>query len=203
MVAAPFGALSLVVTGGGCRDRNHVAFLVFGSYDDPVGSTADELLTTTDVAALLHCSRQHVVDLCNNGTLPFVRIGTHRRVRRGDVERLLRPPLRREVEKSLWLHRAVVGKLVADPDKVMALARRNLARRREVHADGSANVWFDAWERLLDDGVDAVVDVITSRTELAAELRQNTPFAGVLTDRERLKVLAAFDATHPRPAVSA
>jgi excisionase family DNA binding protein len=84
-------------------------------------------LTTTAAAALLHCSRQHVVDLCDNGTLPFVRAGTHRRIRRDDVERrLLRPPFRREVDKSLWLHRAVAGKLVADPVRGMALARRKL-----------------------------------------------------------------------------
>ncbi|UAB96987.1 helix-turn-helix domain-containing protein [Dactylosporangium vinaceum] len=50
---------------------------------------------------MLHCSRQHVVDLCSNGTLAFVRAGTHRRIRRDDVERLLRLPFRREVEKSL------------------------------------------------------------------------------------------------------
>ncbi|MFB9449689.1 helix-turn-helix domain-containing protein [Dactylosporangium vinaceum] len=168
-----------------------------------MGSTPSELLTTTEVAALLHCSRQHVVNLCDNGTLSFVRAGSHRRIRRDDVERLLRPPFRREVEKSLWLHRAVAGKLVADPQRGMALAYRNLAHRREVHSDGSAEVWFDAWERLLDKGVDAVVDMITARTEVAAELRQNTPFAGLLTERERLKVLAAFDATHPRAARSA
>ncbi|WP_432834081.1 helix-turn-helix domain-containing protein [Dactylosporangium sp. CA-092794] len=168
-----------------------------------MSATPHVLLTTTEAAALLHCSRQHVVDLCDNGTLPSVRAGTHRRIRRDDVEQILRPPFRREVEKSLWLHRAVAGKLVADPQRGMVLARRNLAHRRQVHSDGSADVWFDAWGRLLDDGVDAVVDMITSRTEVAAELRQNTPFAGLLTERERLKVLAAFDATHPRVALSA
>ncbi|MFB9447490.1 hypothetical protein Dvina_01895 [Dactylosporangium vinaceum] len=45
--------------------------------------------------------------------------------------------------------------------------------------------------------------MITSRTELAAEFRQNTMFAGLLAERERLKVLAAFDTTHPRAARSA
>ncbi|WP_433059510.1 helix-turn-helix domain-containing protein [Dactylosporangium sp. CS-033363] len=168
-----------------------------------MGPTSDDLLTTTQAAALLHCSRQHVADLCDSGTLPFARIGTHRRVRRADVERLLRPPLRRETEKSLWLHRAVAGKLVADPDRGLALARRNVAHRRAVHTDGSADPWFDAWERLLDEGVDAVVDMITARTDEAADFRQNTPFAGLLTERERLKVLASFDATHPRRARSA
>ncbi|MGI5246673.1 hypothetical protein [Dactylosporangium sp. CA-139066] len=60
----------------------------------------------------------------------------------------------------------------------MALARRNLAHRRTVRSDGSAGVSFDAWERLLDDGVDAGVDMIFSRTEAAVGLRQNTPSPG-------------------------
>jgi excisionase family DNA binding protein len=51
----------------------------------------DELLTTGEVAVLLGSSRQHVVDLWERGLLPYVRVGTHRRVRRADVEAVLRP----------------------------------------------------------------------------------------------------------------
>jgi hypothetical protein len=51
--------------------------------------------------------------------------------------------------------------------------------------------------------VDAVVELITATDERAVELRQNTPFAGILSERERLRVLAAFDATHPRAAATA
>jgi hypothetical protein len=40
--------------------------------------------------------------------------------------------------------------------------------------------------------VDAVLDVLTSRSGMAVELRQNSPFAGVLTQRDRARVLAAF-----------
>ena len=38
----------------------------------------------------------------------------------------------------------------------------------------------------------AVLDVLTSRDELAVELRQNSPFAGVLTEAERQAALASF-----------
>jgi excisionase family DNA binding protein len=47
------------------------------------------MLTTGQVARLLGCSRQHVVDLCNAGKLESTTIGTHRRIARRDVDRLL------------------------------------------------------------------------------------------------------------------
>ncbi len=51
--------------------------------------TRDETLLRTGAAVdLLGCSRQHVVDLCDQGVLPSTRVGSHRRVRRGDVMRI-------------------------------------------------------------------------------------------------------------------
>jgi excisionase family DNA binding protein len=151
-----------------------------------------EWLSTGQVAALLGTSRQHVVDLCTRGVLPYATTGTHRRIRRADVEALLSVELPREAERSLWLHRAVAGHLVRDPETVMATARRNLARMQEVHGSGMAAVWLGEWDQLLAAGVDEVLDVITSRAERAVELRQNSPFAGVLSTQERSEVAAAF-----------
>jgi excisionase family DNA binding protein len=152
----------------------------------------DELLTTGEVAVLLRSSRQHVVDLCERGMLAYIKAGTHRRVRRADIEAILRPPLTRDQLKSLWLHRAVAGRLVADPDAVLGRARNNLAQLRRVHADGRAAKWLDQWQATLDEGVEAVLEVLTSRAPHAVELRQNSPFAGVLTEADRQAVLAAF-----------
>ncbi|GAA1407034.1 helix-turn-helix domain-containing protein [Catellatospora coxensis] len=151
-----------------------------------------DLLTTTEAAALLRSSRQHVVDLCERGILPFVRVGTHRRLDRADVLALLRPELTRDQLKSLWLHRAVAGRLVADPDKVLADAAENLRRLKRVHPDGMAAMWLERWRQVLDTGVEAVLEVLTSRSRDAAELRQNSPFAGVLPESTRQAVLAAF-----------
>jgi hypothetical protein len=57
-----------------------------------------------------------------------------------------------------------------------------------------AAVWLDRWQDTLDDRVEAVLDALTSREPRAVELRQNSPFAGVLTETERRAVLAAFAA---------
>jgi excisionase family DNA binding protein len=64
--------------------------------------TASELLTTGEAARLMNSSRSHVVDLCDIGVLPCVRSGnkgTHRRIRRGDIEaRIAAHAAVREVE---------------------------------------------------------------------------------------------------------
>lgn len=78
---------------------------------------------------LLRSSRQHVVDLCERGLLPYLKVGSHRRLRRSDVEALVGSELTRDQLKALWLHRAVAGRLVQDPDAVLARAASNLARR--------------------------------------------------------------------------
>ncbi|MBN1170583.1 MAG: helix-turn-helix domain-containing protein [Micromonosporaceae bacterium] len=157
-----------------------------------------ELLTTGEAAALLRASRQHVVDLCDGGLLPCVRTGTHRRIRRVDLETVLAPALTRDQLKALWLHRAVAGRLVADPPAVLAKAAANLDRLRTVHPDGMAARWLDRWRQLLNLGTEAVLDALTSGSPQATELRQNSPFAGVLSEPERHAVLSAFTATWRR-----
>jgi len=153
--------------------------------------TSSELITTRQAAVILGCSRQHVVDLCDAGRLPFARIGTHRRIRRSDVEDLTPArTLRREALRSLWLHRAVAGKFVTDPPGAIALARSNLRRFREIQP--RAGVWLDAWDRVLDAGAESVLEVLTSTSRSAIDLRQNTPFVGLLSDDEQRAVIAAF-----------
>jgi excisionase family DNA binding protein len=154
-----------------------------------------DLLTTKQAAVLLGCSRQHVVDLCESGRLLHVRIGTHRRIRRADVEAVTTTrTLRREELRSLWLHRAVAGKVVADPDRAIATARRNISRFREIQP--RARTWLDAWDRILDAGPERVLETLTSSARDAIDLRQNTPFAGLLNEQERLAILSSFAANY-------
>jgi excisionase family DNA binding protein len=156
--------------------------------------TAEGLLSTGQVARLLGCSRQHVVDLCTSGVLPYVSVGKHRRIRRVDVERLAGGTLTRDQERSLWLHRVVAGRLAMETDLVMEAAAKNLRRLRKVHPDGMTARWLDRWEEILAAGPDAVFEALTSQTGWAVELRQNTPFAGVLSPEERQAALASFRA---------
>ena len=168
-------------------------------YELAQAADSDELLTTGEAAKLLNGSRQHIVDLCNSGDLPFVTVGRHRRVRRADLEalRTRTQRLTRDQERSLWLGYAVAGKLVADPLTLLNKARANLVRLQAAHPRGQAASWLKEWEKLLDGPLDRVLGALTSRSPRARELRQNTPFAGVLADDERDRVIESFS-RHPR-----
>lgn len=173
-------------TGTGC-----VAFLVFGTYTCRVNTA--RLITTGEAARLLGVSRQHVVDLCDRGSLPCERAPVHRRVPREAVEAIQRRrALTREESRSLWLNRAVAGRLAEDPQALLAHARRNLERLDRVHAGTTVMSWLKRWRQVIDAGPEAVMEMLTSKTPEAAELRQNSPFAGVLPDAERRRVLASF-----------
>ncbi len=91
-----------------------------------------DLLTTGQAAELLGCSRQHVVDLGDRGELRSTSIGTHRRLWRTDVEVYARRRPRGEMTPdqlgSLWLHRVVAGRVAANPDTTLSLARENARR---------------------------------------------------------------------------
>lgn len=151
-----------------------------------------ELLSTGEAAALLGVSRQHIVDLCSAGDLPFVRAGTHRRIRRRDVEELAAGTRRitRDQARSLLLAHAIAGRVVEDPDGARNLARENLARMKVASPRGAAKVWIEEWERLLDRPLSELLAALTSPSQRSRELRQNNPFAGLLTEESRQRVLA-------------
>lgn len=163
------------------------------TFDTISSGDTDELLTTGEAAALLGSSRQHVVDLCERGELSFTTTGNHRRVRRGDVEAVQARTQRltRDQRRSLWLAYAVAAHVVVDPEAALVVVRTNLEQMRRV-VRGQARLWLDEWERLLDGPVDELLDALTSRSPRSRELRQNSPFAGLLGEEERVRVLAAW-----------
>ncbi|CAN5893606.1 hypothetical protein BH23ACT10_BH23ACT10_33340 [soil metagenome] len=89
---------------------------------------------------------------------------------------------------SLALGRAVASRLLADPDGVRTIGRRNLVRAVEQHGP-TAQHWIARWRALLDGPDDDLIAVLTSPDEWARVLRQTSPFAGVLTPRERWALL--------------
>ena len=148
------------------------------------------MLKTGEVAQLLGVSRQHVADLCDRGKIVHTRVGTHRRVPRSEVDRLMGRRLTREEVKSLRLHQALLTPILIEPTAVIAKARANLDRWTDMHRpDGVTARYFEEWKRVLDRGLDAIVEVIVSPSQEARELRQNSPFAGVLSDETRVRVL--------------
>ncbi len=168
-----------------------VVFFVFLTHHEGMDTT--DLIRTGEAARLLGCSRQHVVDICDEGKLPVVREGrSHRYVRRSDVLALTGRSLTRDQEQSRWLHGAIVGHLVSEPDLVLRRARENLDRFSKVHAGTMAEHWLGLWRLTLNSGLDDVLTVLVSDSPQATELRQNSPFTGILSEDERRTVLESF-----------
>jgi hypothetical protein len=105
---------------------------------------------------------------------------------------LVTRPLTREQEQSRWLHAAVASRLVTAPDLVLGRARENLDRFSAIHAGTMAAHWLGLWRAALDGGPDRVLTVLVSDTPQAAEMRQNSPFTGILPPDERRAVLESF-----------
>lgn len=149
-----------------------------------------ELIRTGAAARILGTSRQHVVDLCARGAIRSHGTGVHRRLERKEVEALMDRGRTRDDRQSLWLHAAVAGRVARDPQGALAKARANIRRMQSAHRARSP--WVDRWERLIDAGPEAVLRALVADTPESVELRQSSPFAGVLTDRERRRALDAF-----------
>lgn len=151
----------------------------------------DELLTTGEAARLLGVSRQHVVDLCDAGDLPHSLIGKHHRVLRSDVDaiRTGRSRMNRQDTQSLLLAYAIAGEIVRDPMTVLEHARENLRAMQGAPHAGSSHIWLAGWEKLLNGTVLSLLQALTAITQRSRELRQNSPFAGILTDTVRNQVL--------------
>jgi excisionase family DNA binding protein len=160
------------------------------------GETSD-LLSTGEVAKLLGVSRQHVVDLCDRGDLPYVMVGSHRRIRRADAERArqVRTKMTRDQRRSLWLAYAVAGRIVMDPDSTIRRARNEL-----LHLESRSNRWTREWQHLLDGEIDDLLRALTSSSQRSRELRQNTPFGHTLTAEERAQVLLTFSSSRKTDA---
>jgi hypothetical protein len=73
----------------------------------------------------------------------------------------------------------------------LAKARRNLAVMRRANNDRSADAWFAERERRLRGPLARVIEVLVSTDQYPRDLRQVTPFAGVLADEERRAIYRA------------
>jgi transcriptional regulator with XRE-family HTH domain len=100
------------------------------------------------------------------------------------------PPLTREDRRSLALHGAIAERLRQDPEPVMARARASLLRMQTLHP--GARPLLDEWRMFLQRPLEALVPVLLDPSLWGRDLRQVTPFTGVLSARERAEVYRQF-----------
>lgn len=103
---------------------------------------------------------------------------------------------RREERTSWYPHRAVAAKLYGpERPRILKDARANLeALAENVHGPG-AHVWLERWRAALDGPLGDLVTVMLSTDRDGVDLRQMSPFAGVLTHDERLAAIHEAIAT--------
>lgn len=93
--------------------------------------------------------------------------------------------------RSLALHRAVAARLEAEP-QLLEVARANL--RRWLAASPAAPL--HEWQRLLDTlPLPQLLQLLRSASEEAAQLRQSSPFAGLLAPAERQAILSRYESS--------
>ncbi len=98
--------------------------------------------------------------------------------------------LTREEQRSLLLHAAIAKRLREEPEQTLARVRANLSRMQ--HKNPGAVGLLREWTVFLDRPLEALAAVLTDPSEWARELRHVTPFAGVLSARERTMVYRDF-----------
>ena len=99
--------------------------------------------------------------------------------------------------RSLAMHRAIAAKLRRSPE-LFAIAWDNLHRWEQTA--GRSAPYLKAWAELLRKPVEEVLGLIQQDSETMRAMRQNSPFAGVLTPKERWEIYDAFavGTYHPR-----
>ena len=107
-----------------------------------------------------------------------------------DLRVVIAPRLTVSEHLALALHQAAADKLRANPERVIRQAKRSLATIRVADSGQHAIGYLDAWEQLLELPVDALAAAMTSTSQIARDLRQSSPFAGVLSDSEIRSVVA-------------
>lgn len=105
--------------------------------------------------------------------------------------------LQRQDAKSLALFQAIQAKLSGSPDRRFYLQdARDWAYL--VFNERPYDVYLAEWVELLDDaltsdeGLTALYYLMLSPDQHAIDMRSSSPFAGVLTSKERTEVLVAF-----------
>jgi hypothetical protein len=97
-----------------------------------------------------------------------------------------------EVQDAASLEMAcrIADGLPEHPEWVV-FARTNLERWSRLNAKAPSLLrCYGEWQKLLDLSIPEVCAILTAQTEEGQRLRQNTPFAGVLSAREVWEIKA-------------
>jgi transcriptional regulator with XRE-family HTH domain len=100
------------------------------------------------------------------------------------------PKLTREDQRSLAFHQAMVEILRKDPVPILIRAKRNVEKLAKMHP--GAHMLFDQWKYWLTLPLEDLVSKMLDPLPEAREMRQVSPFSGVLRAKQRTRILRQF-----------
>ncbi len=99
---------------------------------------------------------------------------------------------------SLALAAATAAAVQRDFGRAQRLAEENLVLAEKLVGATSARRWLDEWRRVIESGPEAVRCAFLEEGEHGHDMRQMSPFSGVLPDEVRRAVLDATDGWRDR-----
>lgn len=92
---------------------------------------------------------------------------------------------------NLLCHREIAKRLAREPERVLSIARSNLARWLKAHEGSNTAQALEEWQTLLDSlTVPELIKLITQDSDEGQRLRSSTPFTGLLSPEERKAIYA-------------
>lgn len=91
-------------------------------------------------------------------------------------------------EFLLSAHKLALSRLRAQPERLQDVAAL-LARWRRQAGDNRSDAYWDEWNRLIAQGVDAIEREVCSAGDHAAVLRSVSPMSVLISQRERSELL--------------
>jgi len=85
--------------------------------------------------------------------------------------------------RSLAYHTAIAARIRREPALIEPVAAR--LRTQLASDDPHRSYWAEAWLRVLEQPLEECLAFLTDPGERATEMRQSTPFAGLLPAKER------------------
>jgi len=102
----------------------------------------------------------------------------------------MRPHHQLHEMRSLRMHRLVAERYQEAPVDVIRFGLENLQRWRQRGVDYDD---FGTWEKILRSNPQRLPEILCSSGEEATRLRQSSPFAGLITEESRRKILDATE----------
>lgn len=102
-------------------------------------------------------------------------------------------------ERNYEMDQVIASVLRRDPTRLDAVVEGIRRRLDDPDYSDDSKEGLEEWLDLIESrGVSGVLEVLSDRSELATRLRQSSPFAVIMPQDERMRILSRYEALRPR-----